>query len=570
MENKKEIGKFFRQKLEQLDKVPNDSLWNTIEKDLNIKPKKRIPLLFWLIPLSITTIGLVTFFSISYSSAKNNFFNNNREKNVSTEANSNNKIHSLKQNNSLTKSDSQYLNSDKISSSELTGENNKEKEIKTEFSVSSQKTKQQPETGSEKNMLYKKNISSSEPTSNSSQKQQNPKNTKTYYTKEPTKLIINTKRLVKSTPEYDEYEIVKKYTYVIKKKKVTIPSKSKKTTDKNSSIKNKVKSGNKIKNKKTNNIESIKPEKKQKNIRSKNSKAENKKIEKENTDKKTTDTLSAFLKNKPIAFEKTTVAKNESQEIKPDSADIDSIQEKLVKKIKKPLPKKQYHKLEKDNKPDYYAAVFYGPAIYGYTSKKTMPNSDFDSLGKGHPVSSYYGFSLRTEYKKIGYKVGVSKINLKISSHLNNPEIIPNYNNIELNQNVTSTTIQEDYENDTEIELIQKISYYEIPFEVTYSIFKNKDKFNSNIFTGFSLMINDDNSLSLKSREKNEKKIGTLKNLSHSNISYNIGIGLSYKIHKQFYFECNPVFKYYLSTLKENKGVKPYSLSLQTGIAYKF
>jgi hypothetical protein len=42
------------------------------------------------------------------------------------------------------------------------------------------------------------------------------------------------------------------------------------------------------------------------------------------------------------------------------------------------------------------------------------------------------------------------------------------------------------------------------------------------------------------------------------------------KLNDKFGLDINPLFKYYLSTFKENGDAKPYSFSLQTGVNYKF
>jgi hypothetical protein len=41
MENKKEIGKIFKEKFKDLDEIPSDLIWNSIEKDLDKKKKRR-------------------------------------------------------------------------------------------------------------------------------------------------------------------------------------------------------------------------------------------------------------------------------------------------------------------------------------------------------------------------------------------------------------------------------------------------------------------------------------------------------------------------------------------------
>lgn len=65
MENRKDIGKAFREKLDGLQKSPGDNVWQSIRKDLPAK-KKRFLLPFWLwatlIPLTIAiTTGIFTY-----------------------------------------------------------------------------------------------------------------------------------------------------------------------------------------------------------------------------------------------------------------------------------------------------------------------------------------------------------------------------------------------------------------------------------------------------------------------------------------------------------------------------
>jgi hypothetical protein len=64
MENKKDIGKAFREKLDLLDKVPGNHVWDAIETDLD-KKKKRRALPFWFILADIATMALLLFFIAS-------------------------------------------------------------------------------------------------------------------------------------------------------------------------------------------------------------------------------------------------------------------------------------------------------------------------------------------------------------------------------------------------------------------------------------------------------------------------------------------------------------------------
>jgi hypothetical protein len=64
MENKKDIGKAFREKLDLLDRVPGNHVWDAIETDLD-KKKKRRALPFWFILTDIATMALLLFFIAS-------------------------------------------------------------------------------------------------------------------------------------------------------------------------------------------------------------------------------------------------------------------------------------------------------------------------------------------------------------------------------------------------------------------------------------------------------------------------------------------------------------------------
>ena len=67
MENKKDIGKAFREKLDQLDKSPNENLWDAIHADLQKKKKRRVIFIpFWMKMAGIFALGgLFTLFVLN-------------------------------------------------------------------------------------------------------------------------------------------------------------------------------------------------------------------------------------------------------------------------------------------------------------------------------------------------------------------------------------------------------------------------------------------------------------------------------------------------------------------------
>lgn len=75
MENKKDIGKAFREKLNKLDKNPKDSAWNSINAELQQKRKRRIAFLpFWMKMAGILSLGLLVSFLIFMNSSEKNYF----------------------------------------------------------------------------------------------------------------------------------------------------------------------------------------------------------------------------------------------------------------------------------------------------------------------------------------------------------------------------------------------------------------------------------------------------------------------------------------------------------------
>lgn len=354
--------------------------------------------------------------------------------------------------------------------------------------------------------------------------------------------------MIVSTDEYEESEVIKKYKVVIQKNKTT------------------------SKINKNSNLEVVK-----KTHRS----VAKKQIKQKNDLKK-----KKSLKNnsKVVSNIKTLNIENNNTEIKQTNIETEKflipILTDTIKKIninsnpkKNSIVKREYKKgsfsPEDEFKPNYYVSLFYSPTIFGSLTGESMLNPDLSNLSRSHPLTSFYGFYFKTMYNKIGFRVGVSKINLKISTRLKPNQLIPNYKNIELNSNNTAVSINNTFNGSKQVDLIQQLSFYELPMEFNYSIIKNESDLGIDIFSGFSTMILDQNILYLSSEQIKNLNIGYAKNISGVNISYNLGLGLNYKITEKFQLDFNPIFKYYLTSFKENNNPKPYSFSIQSGLTYK-
>ncbi len=591
MENKKDIGKVFKDKLEQLDKTPSNRLWADIEKDLDAK-KKRRPI-FWLFPILFALgLGLGAYYYFTDYS-KNSITKKEKKDDsnqINTEATTqlnDSEVFENQTDENTNRIVSKNSNGDEIENENITNDGNTNNRLNSNV-IQTKNAKNSP-------LENTKAMTSNQSFANRNQNQENPqdkqdnpggnkaksntkmksdaaknlvksnnKNTPTskiHYIKEPIKIITNSKRLVKSTPEFDEYEVVKKYTYVITKKRIVI--KPKRKPSKSSLAYKNPKTKSEVKKSSKKNVSTLNKNKKQHPVQ--------KTTKNNHNDTKTNNAVEEITETNQNISNNKLANQNTIPEIKKDTIVADSLQKKVaLKDTKKKKKQDPVEVVKKKSKPTYLVSGFYGPTVYGLFSKNSSPNKNFKGLKKGHPITSYYGFSFKTLYGKVGFKAGVSKINLSLSNTLNQDQLIPSYSNITLNGNTSAASITQTYQSDSNIKLTHELSYYEFPIEFYYSIMEDKHKMSVGIFTGLSFMIRDKNVLYMSSDQKNKSEIGYINNATNSNLSVNLGVGLSYNIYKKIYFDCNPVVKFYSKTFKEENPAKFYSFSLQTGVSYKF
>lgn len=372
------------------------------------------------------------------------------------------------------------------------------------------------------------------------------------------KLVKQTSKLVASTNEYEEYEVIKKYKITIKKKKINIKTIPKVNTKAKPT---QAKTHKPLKTKKNYSNGS----KSSKSIQRKNSTPKITKQKSEDTLPKETASLKLTVKQESKIIE---IIPPQVEEKKDSIITIDSTH---IKKRKTPkIDEKTPEKIVVNNSPERRIHVYYGPAVFSSLNNESLIDPGLSKQPKSKPVSSFYGVYIKIMYKKAGFRVGFSNLNLKTSTQLNQDELIPSYTNIELKGNLSPTIIRNTFANSNDIKLTQTLSYYELPIEFNYAIKKDKSKFNIEAFGGISTMILDSNTLEISSDEIGRQNIGSSRNISKINASSNIGIGFSYELTKKLQFEINPLFKYYFNTFKDDNNAKPYSLSLQSGLSYKF
>ncbi|MGH2664913.1 hypothetical protein [Flavobacterium sp.] len=627
MENNKEIGKAFREKLDQLDRTPNDALWSKIDRDLDSKKKKRP--VFWFIPLSILSGLLLGGLSYIYltgnngvsnpenamqnevvrresqeknkiaatsterrnaSTERNNTFTEGKNafterkntfterKNASTErknASTERKSASTEGKNAFTERKNTFTegknaftegkNASTEGKNAFTEGKNAFTERKNTFTEGKNASTERKSASTEGKNAFterkntftegksastegkkalsepKKTIAGQKKTPTEGNKTKTGNSNASYKTvpySEQTRTIKKTKRLIKSTDEYDEYEVVQKYTYVVKKKKKTFHVPNKKTYH----SKNKNQS-HFSKNKRT----LKKPLKSDQKITNKTEFAliENKKDSPEIIETKT----DSVIVPEPVAI----------------------VEPKIIpkKKLKKTIPEDSV-KIEIQKKRNIYISPYFGPTHYESFGKGNSVSGQYKNDKKKGALTYSYGCYVRWMFDdKIGSRTGVGKTNLEYVTNIRKSRHdFIDTKNINLVSSMTSEEINTQFENDSEVIMTQKLSYYEVPLEAYYVLRDRKIGVATSF--GFSFLFLDENELTLKSNSVNEYKIGSAKNVLSQSITGNLRLILDYKLAKSLRLEVSPSFQYHAIGFKNVSDFKPYILTLQAGFSYRF
>ena len=114
----------------------------------------------------------------------------------------------------------------------------------------------------------------------------------------------------------------------------------------------------------------------------------------------------------------------------------------------------------------------------------------------------------------------------------------------------------------------QNISYYEVPLELSYTLFDSA--FGLDVIGGVSTLVLGENQVSVTAGNYSEV-LGAANNLSSISFASNIGLGLHYKMSSNLRLNVEPMFKYQLNPYTDSSvSFKPYYLGVYTGLSFKF
>ena len=294
-----------------------------------------------------------------------------------------------------------------------------------------------------------------------------------------------------------------------------------------------------------------------------------------------------FEKSQQLPLEKTSINPLENtrialQDTKKEPSTASAIPNELDEILKKITDqKKEVVKIPQQDKwqiTPNIAAVYLnsnsgGSAIDAQFSEnqKTAENSLSFGVGIHYAVS-----------KKIALRSGINKLSLGYNTNnviystglANNNLANIAYTStalIEINNEATLSmlsTFEKDIQKTNTGALNQKMGYYEVPLELSYSVLDKK--FGITIIGGVSTLFLNQNKISLVSEETN-LKLGEATNLNQIHFSTNVGLGFKYKIVKSFQINFEPMLKYQVNTFSNDSGnFKPLFIGLYSGISYSF
>ncbi|MCZ8197997.1 MAG: hypothetical protein O9267_10350 [Flavobacterium sp.] len=505
MGNRKDIGTILKEKINRLDKSPNENGWNAIQTELDKKKSKKVFLLYWLSSLLIISLGILITSKLLLNQPKNN-------DTIHLE----NRLNKIKENRNNTNNKSKDSNQIKI-------------EAKSKHTNLTNEASEKIEENNKINITTKNNKVSKTTLNNS-----NPVNEKHAYNKKST----SNKRISALKSKED------KSTF--KSKKIGSVSKRKLKKKKSSSILEKNNFGTNIF---------------QNDSSSKNSEKGNTKFSTSSSNENKDSNV--IIKDKLISDEKLSIQKTGN---KLEKEKLNQISKDSIKKKNEALKTKKDSVSKIIEKERYVTVFIYGtPTFY----KPLNENFILDNSLKNNPTTSktqlsYGAYLCFQGTDNLSIRLGYGKNNIKYSTQ-NVTINTSNFSNIDYDSGVSNQFIYSQSNNSKSMSVFQELSYTDIPFEIKYKILKKKVGFNA-IF-GVNFLLLEKNEVSIVTENGLKYKIGKTGNLLKQSFGANIGLGLDYKISKRIKINVEPMIKYHFKDI-ENRKSDSYIFNILTGIEF--
>ncbi|KGO87656.1 hypothetical protein Q765_05870 [Flavobacterium rivuli WB 3.3-2 = DSM 21788] len=563
MENKKDIGKAFREKLDGLQKQPGNAVWDALKKDLPKKKSRFLPL-FWLeASTAIKTVVLTLLTALIVVSGYFLIKDREHENGFKTTGNSidNGNANLVKKPANTENGASSHKNAEPNNGNKVVGNNLNNKSTSTLNS----KGKKLPENTLDGN-VKETNTSSAKNKDGKSELPNN--NTSSYTTKQSGITVGSTKATAKNNNANNSTAAAG-------------PENSYPSLNKNR--------------------RSAKG-----NSRFSNGKSKNLSLGKRDgalagTDEAKTNDTANSINTTDDAKDKITISNNNpipSENALQLTDTISQIADSLCNAtiadataICKDTVEENIFKSDKNGIADFKPFYVFG---YGTPATYSLKNALLpDALLAGNTTSTkaqlgygaYMGYNFTSKW---GMRTGIAITGLEHTTqnaffqntysvvpgtgsnpngyvHILSPE---NYTNISYSRNGSNAAIIKhlgaQQSGGATVNIIQKIEFAEVPVEVTYNL--QGDNFGGGIIGGFSAIFTTKNVVYAQNNMGN-LWLGSNKNVKDVGFSTTISLHFYYRPQPYLQINAEPVFKYYVNTF--NNG-QPYSFGVQAGLQFNF
>lgn len=210
--------------------------------------------------------------------------------------------------------------------------------------------------------------------------------------------------------------------------------------------------------------------------------------------------------------------------------------------------------------------VYGAPTSGGYFSDKSPFDKRLNANAKTFEHTLSYGaYAIYEATERWSLRFGMAIMNLRMVTKDATVNTL-NYSYIDYSKN-SNVSIYAQSNNAKTMDIIQEISYFEVPLELKYAI--SRRRFGVNAYGGLSALFISKNVVAGQTPNGTRYEIGKTTNLSSNSYTIAAGIGIDYKFSKSIRLNVEPVFRYHLLDYKDI-GLMPYSIGLMTGLEFSF
>ena len=210
----------------------------------------------------------------------------------------------------------------------------------------------------------------------------------------------------------------------------------------------------------------------------------------------------------------------------------------------------------------FYAFAYVAPSNYKFGESTSIIDPSLNSNASSAETSTNFGAYIGYEFSsQFSLRAGISST--KMVQNTGNVTLGGNYSGVDYTNGMDNTTANIALGGGP-VTLRQKTTFIEVPIEATYAMFGTR----ADLYFkgGFSTLFLQDNELHAQNSQ-GSVLLGSLNRAKDFSLSGNLGIGFYYKFTRELQLNVEPGVKYYFNAFD---NVSPWSLSVQAGLLYRF